>query len=126
MLLDLGGDIVHLGIGLGDIGLALRQVDAIVTVVDPCQDLALASTVSIVTDLDRGDISGDFWRDDRIVGLEIGIVGGFEVTPDEEPAPAIGRAGHQDQQRRAQQQSAGAAVRAGLGAFAGASMSSTG
>ncbi|MGX1149786.1 hypothetical protein AB7M15_005608 [Bradyrhizobium ottawaense] len=79
MQFELGIDVAHRGFARGDVGFGLVERRLEVTIVDLGQRLA-GLHLFVVTDQHLGDVAGDFWRDDRGVGLHIGVVGCLEVA----------------------------------------------
>ena len=80
----------------GDIGLGLVQCYLEIAVVDPCQYLAGRDAL-VVPHQDFAEIAGDFWRDRRVVGLHISVVGRDQITADGPVVPAV--PGHAGQER---------------------------
>ena len=77
---DLRVEVAHRGFGRRDIGLGLVERGPEIAVVDPRQQLS-GLDLLVVADQHLGEIAGDLWRDDRGVGLDIGVVGRFQVAP---------------------------------------------
>ncbi len=72
-------EIAHRGLGSGDIGLGLIQRGLEVAIVDPRQHLASLHRL-VVADQHLREIAGDLRRDDGGVGLNIGVIGRFQVA----------------------------------------------
>ncbi|MHC2382040.1 hypothetical protein ACVMFA_005252 [Bradyrhizobium liaoningense] len=92
--LELGIDVAHGGFGSRDVGAGLIERRPEIAVVDLGQQLACLDLL-VVTDQHLGDVAGHFRRDDRGIGLHIGVVSGFEVPAGLQIVVAI-VAGHRD------------------------------
>jgi hypothetical protein len=99
---DLRIEVTHGGLGPRDIGMGLRQRRPEIAIIDPRQQLA-GLDLLVVGHQHLREITGDLWRDDRGVGLDIGVVGGFQVPPGGQIAVAeVRRAGDAERQRQPQ------------------------
>jgi hypothetical protein len=103
LLNDLRLDITQVGVGRGQLRFALGQLGPVIAVIDADQNLARRHLL-IIVDRDLGDITGDLGADGDGIGLEIGIIGGFEIAADQHPARPEHRPGDQDQRHRADNQ----------------------
>ncbi len=88
-----------------DLGLGGVDRVAIVAVVEPDEQVARMDE-GVVGDRDLGDVAGDFGRDDRRIGADIGVVGADEEAPFDEPiigeiAAIAQRGDHDDGQNEA-------------------------
>ena len=91
-------DVADIGFRRGDIGFGLVHRRLIVAGVDAQKELAGLDHL-VVGDEELADITGHFWRDDRVVGLRVGVIRRFEPAQLGEPVP--GEDNRRDQQQRA-------------------------
>ena len=95
-------EIAHCGFRCGDIGMRLIERRLEIAIVDPGQQLAGLDRL-VVADQHLRDVAGDFWRDDRGVGLHIGIIGRFQIPAGSEIVVAKVRHGG-DSERQSQRE----------------------
>ena len=95
---DLRIDVADVGFRRGDIGFGLVHRRLVVAGVDAQKELAGLDHL-VVGDEELADIAGDLWRDDRVVGLRVGVIRRFEPAQLGEPVP--GEDNRRDQQQRA-------------------------
>ena len=96
---DLGVEIEHRGFRRRDIGTGLVQRRAEIALVDPGQHLSGLHRLVVVNQHFR-DIAGHLRRDDRGVGLDVGVIGRFQISPGGEVAVAeVCRRGDAERQR---------------------------
>ena len=77
---DLGIEVTNGGFSCGDICIGLVECRPEIAIVDPRQQLAGLDRL-VVADQHLTDIARHLRRDDGGIGLHIGVVGGFEISP---------------------------------------------
>ncbi len=99
---DLRIEVADRGLGRIDVGMGGIERRPEVAVVDPGQNLPGFHRL-VVADQHLRDVAGDLWRDDRGVGLDVGVVGRFQVAAGGEIAVAkVGGSGDSERQKQRQ------------------------
>ena len=99
---DLSADSRDRRVLRGDLGLGRIDHQLVIAIVDSHQEIAGVHRL-VLGDGDLGHVTGNFRRDDRHVGADIGVVGGDQETALDEPVigqmRAIAEAGEEDERQ---------------------------